>query len=304
MPASSTRCGSDGTAGAPGAAAVHAATTPPRAPGPCMFVRGATAPRAMYWIIQDSLTGEAGFPPLIAALEQRGLPFSLHKVVPFSGELVPEPAPVEGGVIVMGSYGLALAAARRGWRPGAWLENLDFAIQRAHWGAAMLNHDAEVVPLGEITERSEPFFLRPVNDTKSFAGRLYDWPAFLEWRHRLSKLSPDDQPTVWLDTEVMVCSKKEIWSETRTWIVDRRVVTASRYKVGDTVRSTPPELVDERVLECAAAHAEAWSPDRAYVLDIAETPDGLKIIEVNNINSAGWYKADMSKLVAALEGMP
>lgn len=60
-------------------------------------------------------------------------------------------------VVVMGSYALTRAAQRRGWQPGAWLDDLDFAIQREHWGAAMLNHDAEVVALGEIPEQREPF---------------------------------------------------------------------------------------------------------------------------------------------------
>ena len=39
-------------------------------------------------------------------------------------------------------------------------------------------------------------------------------------------------------------------------------------------------------------------------MDIAETPDGLKIIEVNNLNSAGWYKGNVQKLIEALEDMP
>ena len=168
----------------------------------------------------------------------------------------------------------------------------------------MLNHDAEVVALGEVPEQREPFFLRPVTDTKSFAGGVYDWPTFLAWRERLSALSPDDGPTVWLDTAVMVCRKKEIWSETRLWIVDGRVATASGYKIGTLVRSSPPSLVDERVLDFASARAAEWSPNRAYVMDVAETPDGLKIIEVNNLNSAGWYKADLNRLVLALEAMP
>jgi hypothetical protein len=28
------------------------------------------------------------------------------------------------------------------------------------------------------------------------------------------------------------------------------------------------------------------------------------ILEVNNLDSAGWYKADLSRLVIALESMP
>jgi hypothetical protein len=38
-------------------------------------------------------------------------------------------------------------------------------------------------------------------------------------------------------------------------------------------------------------------------MDIADTPNGLKIVEINNINSAGWYRCDMQKLVTSLEDM-
>lgn len=260
----------------------------------------------VHWVLQDSLGSEGSFRDLVAALEQLALPHSIHRVVPFTGDLDPDPSPVlrDPRVVTMGSFGLAQAAVRRGWRPGAWLDNLDFEIQRAHWGADLLNHDALVVPLGAIPEQPGPFFLRPVSDSKSFAGALYTWPAFSAWRDRLAALSPDDHPTVWLDTPVMLCSPKEISSETRTWVVDGQVVTASLYKVGDIVRGRPPSDVDPAVLSFAASRAAAWSPNRAYVMDIADTPAGLRIIEVNNLNSAGWYRADLLRLVSALEAMP
>ena len=42
---------------------------------------------------------------------------------------------------------------------------------------------------------------------------------------------------------------------------------------------------------------------RAFVLDIAETPEGFCIIEVNNINSAGVYAANVSQLVQEIDQM-
>src|SRR5262245_2918906 len=119
----------------------------------------------MHWILQNNAYSEASLGELVGTLGRLGLPFSLHKVIPFVGEIDPEPVLHGGRVVVMGSYALARTAQRRAWQPGAWLDNLDFSIQREHWGEAMLNHDAEVVPLGEIPEQREPFFLRPVTDT-------------------------------------------------------------------------------------------------------------------------------------------
>lgn len=38
-------------------------------------------------------------------------------------------------------------------------------------------------------------------------------------------------------------------------------------------------------------------------MHLAETPDGMKVVEVNNLNAAGFYAGDMQKLVAAIEAM-
>jgi len=259
----------------------------------------------MWWVIQNNLYDEWNFENLIATLERLNLPHSQHRVVPFAGTLEPEPTLPDGAnAIVMGSYSLARTAQKRSWQPGAWLDNLDFEIQREHWGDLMFNYDARVMFLGDVPMQREPFFLRPVTDTKSFTGKVFDWPEFDEWKQRLGALTKDDNPTVWFDTAVMLCTKKEIYNETRTWIVDGRVVTVSGYKVGTIKRYTPPEQVDERIARFAADCAQHWSPNRAYVLDVFDTPQGLKIGEINNLNSAGWYKADMQRLVTALEDMP
>ena len=257
----------------------------------------------MFWVIQNDLYNEENFENLLTALDRLSLPYSVHKVIPFIGQLDPEPTPPDNNVIVMGSYTLANQAAQRGWRPGAWLDNLSFAVQHKHWGDRMFNRDAKVMWLGDVPEQRDPFFLRPVTDSKSFTGTVYDWPTFLEWRDQLAKLTPEDNPTVWLDTDVMLCTKKEIYSETRTWIVDGRVVTCSGYKVGTIKRYTSPEQVDEHIIRFAAECAQVWSPNRASVLDVFDTPNGPTIGEVNNLNAAGWYRCDMPRLVMALEAM-
>lgn len=257
----------------------------------------------MHWLLQSNLYSEEGWDTLVAALERLGLPYSVHKVIPFVGELEPVPEPQSDDVIVMGSYTLANYAVKQGWSPGAYLENLDFETQRAQWGTRMLNHDARVSRFADVLPQTMPFFLRPVHDTKSFTGQVFDWPSFVEWRDRVLALLPEDHPTITADTLVMTCSKKEIYSETRTWIVAGKVVTASGYKLGTIKRYTPPEAVDARITEFAAESAEIWQPNDAFVLDVADTAEGLRICEVNNLNSAGFYKGDVVKLIQALEDL-
>jgi hypothetical protein len=255
-----------------------------------------------HWILQNNIYSEEGWDALVGALERLGITYSTHKCVPFAGTLEPEANPPEGRVIVMGSYTLANHAYDRGWTPGAWLGNLDFRTQRRHWGIHMLNVDAVIATVELLNEVWGRRFIRPVHDTKSFTGQVFDHATWAEFRTGV--MNTFDAINIGPETLVMVCSPKEIYSETRCWIVDGKVVTCSGYKVGTIKRYTAPELVDAHITRFAQEMAEKWSPNRAYVMDVCETPAGLRIVEVNNLNSAGFYKADMNRLVQALESMP
>lgn len=255
-----------------------------------------------HWVLQNNLYSEEGWEALVGALERLGFPYSVHKCVPFEGTLEPEPPPINAPVIVMGSYSMARHAAKHGWKPGAWLDNLDFRAQRERWGDLLLNADAKCTTIGAfLGPIVQPCFVRPVHDTKGFTGRVFDDPSWQEFRDGvLSVVNDFLKPIVTPQDVIMVCSVKEIWSETRTWIVDGRLVTASGYKIGTIKRYTPPDQVDDRITAFAQACADRWCPNAAFVLDVADTPQGLKIVEINNLNAAGFYRADMQKLVVAL----
>lgn len=252
----------------------------------------------MHWVLQEHDFREPGWNALVETLERLALPHSFHKVVPFVGALLPEPAVAQPHVICMGSYSMRHAARRYGWKPGVFdLADQDFVRQHEHWGEHLLNAHSRVVPFGDV-KLLEPSFLRPVDDTKSFAGRVYEPVAFHEWQRSVLALG-DDSHTLRASSLVQVARPVTIHAEYRCWVVQDRVVTASLYKRGDTVFSSGD--VPEQILGYANERAREWSPHEAYVMDIAETPDGLRIIELNTLNAAGFYAADVQKLVMALE---
>lgn len=258
-----------------------------------------------HWVLQNNLYSEEGWEALVGALKRMGFPYSVHRCVPFAGTLEPEPSPIYAPVIVMGSYSMARHAHIYGWKPGAWLDNLDFHTQLKHWGDLMLNADAKCTTIANFAGPiARPCFVRPVHDTKGFTGSVFDDPGWQEFRDGVLRVADDpSKPTVTPLDEIMVCTTKEIWSETRTWVVDGLVVTASGYKVGTIKRYTEPHQVDDRITRFARTCADIWRPNPAFVLDVADTPEGLKIVEVNNINAAGFYRGDMQKLVAALANL-
>ena len=263
----------------------------------------------MYWVLQENLFQEAHWDALIKTLGRLELPYSVHKIIPFSNHLEPEISP-EGPVIVMGAIRLATIAKQRGWKPGSFENgNFDFEKQRKHWGELMLNADAvvckfEEVPnyCGVIQTEDDHFFMRPVHDTKSFTGMVTNWTEFRDWHRRLViAFEEDSRCTVKPKTPVVISKPKVITWEYRLWIVDGKVVTSSAYKAGGRLMVNP--YVNPAAIEFAEKAAKSWAPARAFVMDIAETPEGLKIIEVNNINSAGFYSCNIGKMIEALEDM-
>jgi len=49
------------------------------------------------------------------------------------------------------------------------------------------------------------------------------------------------------------------------------------------------------------ARVVEWSPRRAFILDVAETDRGIRIVETNSVSFAGFYAMDMGRYVAALD---
>jgi hypothetical protein len=103
------------------------------------------------------------------------------------------------------------------------------------------------------------------------------------------------------ETLVQICRPKVIYGEYRFWIVNGEIVTKSVYKHGDTIMyaAEVDERFDQFVMDCLAI----WQPHRAFVIDVCDTPEGIKIVEINTINAAGFYAGNVQSLVLSLEEM-
>jgi hypothetical protein len=260
-----------------------------------------------HWVLQTGWEDEPGWVVMLDTLARFDIPYSLHKVVPFIGELQPEPELASDDAICMGSYAMRHYAKKKRWNHGVFdLEPYDFREQREHWGAHMLNADSEIVAFRDVRFDDGPRFIRPVDDTKTFTGKVFEPAEFADWQLKVIALKDGDASSVSADTVVQVSTPKEIYQEVRCWVVEGRVVTASVYKAGSRVIYS--DQVDPGIIEFASALVvpdapDSWNPQKAFCLDICDTPNGLKIVEINTINSAGFYAADMQKLVMSLDGL-
>ena len=105
-------------------------------------------------------------------------------------------------------------------------------------------------------------------------------------------------------TEIQIATPKSIQSEYRFWIVDNRISTASRYKMGGRVvydRTIDGDVEAFVSMLCDRRSVEYWRPENSYVIDIARVSIGIRIVELNTINSCGFYAANVPRLVMDLE---
>jgi hypothetical protein len=254
----------------------------------------------MQWILQKFEDTEK----LAVALERLGITHSWHKVVPFVGELMPAPTVKDpGSVVLFGSYSLWRMAEAKGWTPGVF--TLAPFLTQGVWKPYLLNGDVRILTVREAAQMvpdNTLHFVRPVSDSKEIAGTVMTSSELVETSRRVLALRPEEIPGGSLshDTELMLAAPVRIRKEWRCWVVDGEVVTWSLYKEGSRVVYRAE--IDDDALEFARSIVElnpSYSP--AYVLDVCRTEDGLRIIETNCINAAGFYAADLTKLAAAVD---
>ncbi len=255
----------------------------------------------MYWVLSKNLKGDSAFPVLLEQLERQSTPYTLIGTVPFSGDVVDvDGGPLEeleGPVFTCGKGSMKHVASRYNWTPG-YIEAPDYAQCLNVLGDRMLNFGAVVGKLLEVKPLDGRFFVRPVADDKSFNGQLMVGMDFLDWQRIMSNM--EDSATVSKDDLVVLAPLREIYAEYRFYVVDGVVVTGSLYK--NRGRVVYVECIDQRVIDYAQSIASMF-PRITTVLDIADTPDGLKVLETNSICSSGFYAIDIGKFVNAINNM-
>lgn len=256
----------------------------------------------VHWIIERDVVDAVNISLMTDRLSEEGVPFSVLRIAPFSHEIDGrKPVIAEGAqVFCYGSLGLQDAARQHGWAPGVWSGpqiNEDRLIRE--FGVAYLNHDARVLPFGQVTEADLPeaAFVKPNGDTKAFAGEVVPRERFLAWRDGMIR-SGYIEPAALAD-DVLIAVPKTIGCEWRLFVVDGAVATACCYR--QYGRVMPERWVPDPVLAFARECVATYDPLPGYALDICQVEDGgYRVVEINTLNSAGFYACDPAVVVSAV----
>jgi len=286
----------------------------------------------MRWVVQSNLGNQDDARAIEAACIKLGQPCEMLKIIPFSGTVpnvsgVDMPTTFYGGTGWIGAVHKANgpnpgnvsinppgpAVGGYQWWPGPFFDEQRFSWStvRDHYGSRMLNARAMVSTMTRFIEWSdivgrgpdELVFIRPNLDSKQFNGEVIRYGDFQDWYNVISRGRYDITP----NTVIVTAEPVNIDLEYRCFMVDGQVSSASLYRRDGRLSKSAD--VPEPVLHFAKHMADRWSPAPVFVLDVAvqmdTAPDPVngiswpqyRVIETGCINSAGFYLADVEKVV-------
>ena len=247
----------------------------------------------MNLIVQDIPSNE----DLVSAAQKLGIPYSLHKVIPFSDTVQPNIAPQSEG-IVFGGRTLQKVAEAAGVKPGTFNSDcFTYSVMLENLSDLCLNFDANIGQFDSVSI-TEDSFIRPDADDKSFVGHIITPENLTAWQKSTELISADEYSTLYSHSKVVTAKAREIIEEYRVFIIGGKISVYSLYRKYGVYY--PSNIVDKNILDFAAQIIQTWIPHECCVLDLALTETGIKVLEFNCLNDSGCYAANLEKLLQDL----
>ena len=251
----------------------------------------------MFYLLQKNTFLEYEYINLTEALERLGLEYELVQVFPFIEDI--EFKTERKDVFCFGGLKMTRVFSKYGWKPGCIMtKNHDYEIYAEHYKENLLNYDSKIQRFDdEIVWNDSHYFIRPTLDSKTFTGKVFNKEEWEEFKHY--SYTNGHSTSLTKDTLVQVASCKSIEKEYRFWIVDGKIVTGSLYRFGRSIQYD--DFVDEGAIEFCKQMIDVFQLAETFILDVCLTEGEWKIVECGCTNAAGFYKADLQKLLIALE---
>ena len=250
----------------------------------------------MYYIIQENVFKEENYNNLLLALDRLELPYEIVKILPFVDSFKFKTNRKD--VFPFGAVKMSRISKKLDWYPGSQLnDNHDFMVYREFYKENLLNFDSKIIKFGDDFFQKERFFARPTKDTKVFSGKEFDMG---EWRKfKEESLNNGHSTLLDVNTEIQISSVKKIQQEIRFWIVKGEIITASQYTLGG--RYCLNDNIDQAAYDFCKKMVNIFELNDTFVMDVCLVNNKYKIVECGCTNSAGFYKADLQKLIFSLE---
>lgn len=253
----------------------------------------------IHWVLQANLIKPAILDQIKRVLIEDKIDFEEVMVIPFSNEL-PEIKNKEGLFVFYGSTTLILNALQNPiYASGVFMDAEKFNLQNylLQWKHKMLNYDSIFCSLAEFITHDylgeSEWFLRPIGDDKSFSGTLMDFKGIQKMAENLKN---SNNSLLNADTRIAFSSPKEIEKEWRHFIVDRKIVSTSRYRMGGETSISSIDIPDA-LINFVNQCIEEYIPHPIFVMDTALSNGTYYIIECNCFNGTGFYQHDIPSII-------
>ncbi len=249
----------------------------------------------MHWIIQDSNGRHYNWTALYEAVIKAGSSAEFCKI-----ENVYQYHAKEDSAIIIGGEDFLEAVLRNdSLHARIFQDAVFFRVDNyLHlWGKDYINKDFIICKPEKICLLEEGnYFVRPLYDTKCFDGGVYRLPFEAGGIYKHCEVCTKSKNCI------CISSVKNVFREWRTVIVAGEIVSICQYAVnGKTCvdsENIPAEIYgfcEKIVLRANIVAPVAW------VLDVALTCDGYKVMEANIFNASNFYDCDRLKIVKRLE---
>lgn len=118
-----------------------------------------------------------------------------------------------------------------------------------------------------------------------------------EWYNKLSSVADSNLS---LENRIVVSEPYNIQTEWRLWIVEKRVVAASKYC--ERFRLQKEEGCPAEVVSFAEQRCREYTPHDVFVMDVCLSGEEYYIVECGCMNGAGFYKGNIEQIVKAVSG--
>lgn len=192
-----------------------------------------------------------------------------------------------------------LAKQNTEWFPGSFYGgNHLYEVYSRYYGEHLLNHQVSIHKISEdlIWGSGETKFIKPYNEAKIFTGKVF---TEAEWRDFVVESIESKLNRITEDSLVQVSEAKRTIKEARLWIIGGQIIDGGYYKFNDDAP------FEEKVAEDGFAFAKEmirlFNLEEAFVMDICLTDKGWRIVEINCINSSGFYpNTNVKSVIKAL----
>lgn len=250
----------------------------------------------MRWVIQDGVFGD----------ETEALKLALDKLNVSCTVGMPDSVLGGSTVFVRGTTGFINEFTLRFGEYvdvvcSPTMHNYRYDVYAKHYLSRLLNSSFAIYPwwyLKGLDFILSPIFVLPLVGDKIFTGTTVG----TKYYHKELEVIENLPSTCGLTDETLVVlssdKSQDILCECRLIMRGNKCLAWDFYN--ETERLAPIDPKDFFDVELIQQWF-TWTPDEFFVADVALTPDGWKLVEINGLASAGWYDISPTPIIQAIE---